>query len=102
VERFHGLKRCWKQPKENPQKQGPLINKQGFTEENYEKFEKAERRKKLKNCHQNKKELLEQYKELKKIRDTAISILRRHIDSMPLLNLWCRSFKTKSKKNIHR
>src|SRR5690554_6197615 len=60
------------------------VNKQGFTEEDYEKIEQAQKKKK-KELSSEEKELLDKYKEQKKMRDTAISILRGISIRMPLL-----------------
>jgi len=60
------------------------VNKQGFTEEDYEQIEQAQKKNK-KELSPEDNELLERYKEQKKMRDTAVSILRGISIRMPLL-----------------
>ncbi len=62
------------------------INKQGFTDEEYEKLEGAEKKSKgKKELTEEEKRLLKEKDERRKIRDTAVSILRGISIRMPLL-----------------
>lgn len=62
------------------------INKQGFTDEQYEKLERAEKKNRgKKELTEEEKRLLEEKSEKKKNRDSAISILRGISIRMPLL-----------------
>ena len=60
------------------------VNKQGLTDEEYEKLEKAKKKPK-KELTQEEKELLEKRKRAKQNRDNAISILRQVSVRMPVL-----------------
>ena len=60
------------------------VNKQGLTDEEYEKLEKA-RKKPKRELTEEEKELLAKRKEAKKNRDNAISILRQISVRMPML-----------------
>ncbi|WP_289037705.1 Eco57I restriction-modification methylase domain-containing protein [uncultured Zobellia sp.] len=84
VEEFNGLKKVIGSTKAMPKSKDIEINKQGFTEEDYEKIEQAQKKKK-KELSPEEKALLDKYKEQKKMRDTAISILRGISIRMPLL-----------------
>lgn len=84
VEEFNGLKKMIGSTKAMPKSKDIEVNKQGFTEEDYEKIEQAQKKKK-KELSPEEKALLEKYKEQKKMRDTAISILRGISIRMPLL-----------------
>lgn len=84
VEEFNGLKKTIGSTKAMPKSKDIEVNKQGFTEEDYEKIEQAQKKKK-KELSSEEKELLDKYKEQKKMRDTAISILRGISIRMPLL-----------------
>src|SRR5690554_308918 len=84
VEEFNGLKKVIGSTKAMPKSKDIEVNKQGFTEEDYEKIEQAQKKKK-KELSSEEKELLDKYKEQKKMRDTAISILRGISIRMPLL-----------------
>jgi hypothetical protein len=84
VEEFNGLKKVIGSTKAMPRSKDIEINKQGFTAEDYEKIEQAQKKKK-KELSPEEKELLERYKEQKKMRDTAVSILRGISIRMPLL-----------------
>ena len=84
VEEFNGLKKVIGSTKAMPKSKDIEINKQGFTEEDYEQIEQAQKKKK-KELSPEENELLERYKEQKKMRDTAISILRGISIRMPLL-----------------
>jgi len=83
VEEFNGLKKVIGSTKAMPKSKDIEVNKQGFTEEDYEQIEKAQKKKKELSPEEN--ELLERYKEQKKMRDTAVSILRGISIRMPLL-----------------
>lgn len=84
VEEFNGLKKVIGSTKAMPKSKDIEVNKQGFTEEDYEQIEQAQKKKK-KELSPEDKELLERYKEQKKMRDTAVSILRGISIRMPLL-----------------
>lgn len=84
VEEFNGLKKVIGSTKAMPKSKDIEVNKQGFTEEDYEQIEQAQKKKK-KELSTEDKELLERYKEQKKMRDTAVSILRGISIRMPLL-----------------
>jgi len=84
VEEFNGLKKVIGSTKAMPKSKDIEINKQGFTEEDYEQIEQAQKKKK-KELSPEENELLERYKEQKKMRDTAVSILRGISIRMPLL-----------------
>ena len=84
LEEFNGLKKIIGSTKAMPKSSEIDINKQGFTEEEYEKLEAA-RKKKKENLTEEDKKLLDERKEKKKNRDTAVSILRGISIRMPLL-----------------
>lgn len=84
VEEFNGLKKVIGSTKAMPKNKDIEVNKQGFTEEDYEKIGAAQKKKK-RELTPEEKELLTRYKEQKKMRDTAISILRGISIRMPLL-----------------
>jgi hypothetical protein len=84
IEEFNGLKKVIGSTKAMPKSKDIEVNKQGFTEEDYEKIDQAQKKKK-KELSPEEKELLAKYKEQKKMRDTAISILRGISIRMPLL-----------------
>lgn len=84
VEEFNVLKRIIGSTKAMPKSKDLEINKQGFTEEDYEKIEQVQKKKK-KELSPEEKILLQKYKEQKEMRDTAISILRGISIRMPLL-----------------
>ena len=84
VEEFNGLKKVIGSTNAMPKNKDIEINKQGFTEEDYEKIEQTQKKKK-KELSPEEKELLDKYNEQKKMRDTAISILRGISIRMPLL-----------------
>ncbi len=84
VEAFNGLKKIIGSTKAIPKTKDININRQGFTQEDYEKIEQAQKKKK-KDIAADEKELLEKYKQQKEDRDTAISILRGISIRMPLL-----------------
>lgn len=84
VEEFNGLKKVIGSTKAMPKSKDIEVNKQGFTEEDYEQIERAQKKTK-KELSLEENELLERYKEQKKMRDTAVSILRGISIRMPLL-----------------
>lgn len=84
VEEFNGLKKVIGSTKAMPKSKDIVVNNEGFTDEDYEKIEQAQKKKK-KELLPEEKELLDRYKEQKKMRDTAISILRGISIRMPLL-----------------
>jgi hypothetical protein len=84
LEEFNGLKKIIGSTKAMPKTNELDINKQGFTDEEYEILEKAKKKKKTELTEEEKK-LLEQRKEKKNNRDTAVSILRGISIRMPLL-----------------
>jgi superfamily II DNA or RNA helicase len=62
------------------------INKQGFTDEEYEQLEGAEKKNRSKKeLTEEEKQLLKEREEKRKVRDTAVSILRGISIRMPLL-----------------
>ncbi len=84
VDEFNGLKKVIGSTKAIPKSKDIEINKQGFTQEDYEKIEQAQKKKKSQ-LSPEEQSLLDKYKERKKMRDTAISILRGVSIRMPLL-----------------
>lgn len=84
VKEFNGLKKVIGSTKAIPKSKDIEVNKQGFTEKDYEKIEQAQKRKN-RELSGEERELLERYKKQKKMRDTAISILRGISIRMPLL-----------------
>ena len=84
LEEFDGLKKIIGSTKAMPKSGDIDVNKQGFTDEEYEKLEAAKKKKKTELTDEDKK-LLEQRTEKKKNRDTAVSILRGISIRMPLL-----------------
>ena len=84
LEEFNGLKKIIGSTKAMPKTNEIDVNKQGFTDEEYEKLEAAKKKKKTELTEEDKK-LLEARKEKKKNRDTAVSILRGISIRMPLL-----------------
>ena len=84
LEEFNSLNKIIGKTKAIPKIRDIDINKQGFTDEEYERLEVAKKKKK-KELSDEDKRLLEERKEKKKNRDTAISILRSISIRMPLL-----------------
>ncbi|HTO16758.1 MAG TPA: Eco57I restriction-modification methylase domain-containing protein [Edaphocola sp.] len=84
VEEFNGLKEVIGSTKAMPKNKDIEVNKQGFTEEEYEQIEQAKKKKKNE-LSPEEHELIDRYKEQKKMRDTAVSILRGISIRMPLL-----------------
>ncbi|MDN5349615.1 MAG: hypothetical protein PWQ54_1011 [Bacteroidales bacterium] len=84
LQEFEGLKKIIGSTKAM-QKSGDIdINKQGFTDEEYEKLEEAKKKKKHELTEEEKR-LLAEKMEQRKNRDSAISILRGISIRMPLL-----------------
>jgi len=84
LEEFSALKKIIGITKAMPKNNEIDVNKQGFTDEEYEKLEAAKRKKK-KDLTKEDKKLIEERKAKKKNRDTAISILRGISIRMPLM-----------------
>jgi hypothetical protein len=84
IAEFKGLKEVIGSTKAMPKSKDIEVNKQGFTEEDYEQIEQAQKKNK-KELSFEENELLDRYKEQKKMRDTAVSILRGISIRMPLL-----------------
>jgi hypothetical protein len=84
IEEFNSLKKVIGSTKAIPKGNDIELNKQGFTNEDYEQVGQAQKKKK-KDLTQEEQELLERYKAHKDMRDTAISILRGISIRMPLL-----------------
>lgn len=82
IEEFNGLKKIIGATKAMPKTKDIDVNKQGLNKEEYEQIEEAKKKKEL---SKEEKELLDKEKEYKKLRDTAISILRGISIRMPLL-----------------
>lgn len=81
---FDDLKKIIGSTKAMPKSKDIDINKQGFTDEEYEKLDKAEKKPKYQLTEEEKK-LLERKKEKKKQKESAISILRGISIRMPLM-----------------
>lgn len=81
---FDGLKKIIGSTKSIPKSGDIDINKQGFTDEQYQQLEDA-KKKRVNERSEEEKKLLEEAKERKKNRDSAISILRGISIRMPLL-----------------
>jgi hypothetical protein len=84
LEEFNGLKKIIGSTKSIAKSSEIDINKQGFTEEEYQKLEAAKKKKK-KDLSEEDKKLLDERAEKKKNRDSAVSILRGISIRMPLL-----------------
>jgi hypothetical protein len=83
---FEDLKEIIKSTKAMPKSGDIDLNKQGFTNEEYEQLEEAEKKKRNPyELNEEQKHLLEEKKEKRKNRDSAISILRGISIRMPLL-----------------
>lgn len=86
LDEFDGLKEIIGATKAMPKTGDIDINNQGFTDEEYEKVEEAEKRsRQKKELTKAQQKLLEEKKKRKKNRDTAISILRGISIRMPLM-----------------
>lgn len=81
---FNDLKEIIGSTKAMPKAKDIEVNKQGFTDEEYEKIKIAEK-KRANQLSEEEKELLERKKEKKKQKDSAISILRGISIRMPLM-----------------
>mgnify|MGYP003606332828 CR=1 FL=1 len=84
IDEFNGLKEIIGTTKAMPKTKDIEINRQGLDKEEYEKIEKA-KKKKQRELTDEEKQLLEKEAAYKKLRDTAISILRGISIRMPLL-----------------
>lgn len=84
LEEFEGLKKIIGSTKAMPKSGDIDVNKQGFTEEEYQELEKNKKKNKTELSDDDKK-LLEEKSEKKKNRDSAVSILRGISIRMPLL-----------------
>lgn len=84
LKEFMGLKEIIGSTKAMPKNNEIDINKQGFTDEEYEKLEVVKKKKK-KDLTEEDKKLLAENKAKKKNRDTAVSILRGISIRMPLI-----------------
>lgn len=84
LEEFEGLKKIIGSTKAMPKSGDIDINKQGFTDEEYEQLETAKKKKKTE-LSEEEKQLLAEKTDKKKNRDSAISILRGISIRMPLL-----------------
>lgn len=86
LEEFHGLKEIIGSTKAMPKSGDIDINKQGFTDEQYEQLEEAEKKgRKKEELTEEQKKLLKEKEEKRKNRDSAVSILRGISIRMPLL-----------------
>ena len=81
---FEGLKKIIGSTKAMPKSGDIDVNKQGFTDEEYEQLESAKKKKKDELTEEEKQLLAEKF-EKKKNRDSAVSILRGISIRMPLL-----------------
>jgi len=84
LEEFEGLKKIIGSTKAMPKSGDIDVNKQGFTDEEYEQLEAAKKKKKDELTEEEKQLLAEKF-EKKKNRDSAVSILRGISIRMPLL-----------------
>ncbi|MEX2565483.1 MAG: Eco57I restriction-modification methylase domain-containing protein [Cyclobacteriaceae bacterium] len=84
LEEFEGLKKIIGSTKAMPKSGDIDVNKQGFTDEEYEQLE-ASKKKKKDELTEKEKHLLAEKFEKKKNRDSAVSILRGISIRMPLL-----------------
>jgi hypothetical protein len=86
LEEFHGLKEIIGSTKAMPKSGDIDINKQGFTDEQYDQLEEAEKKgRKKEELTEAQKQLLKEKEEKRKNRDSAVSILRGISIRMPLL-----------------
>jgi hypothetical protein len=86
LEEFHGLKEIIGSTKAMPKSGDIDINKQGFTDEQYEQLEEAQKKgRKKEELTEEQKKLLKEKEEKRKNRDSAVSILRGISIRMPLL-----------------
>lgn len=84
LKEFDGLKNIVGSTKAMPKIAEIDINKQGFTQEEFEELERIQKKKKA-DLTEDEKKVLEEKTEKKKNRDTAVSILRGISIRMPLL-----------------
>ena len=84
LEEFNNLKKIIGSTKAMPKSKELDINKQGFTDEEYEKLDTAEKKPK-RELTEEETELLKRKKEKKKQKESAISILRGISIRMPLM-----------------
>lgn len=84
LEEFKDLKKIIGTTKAMPKSDDIDVNKQGFTDEEYEELEKVKKKKK-EELSEDDKRLLQERLEKKKNRDSAVSILRGISIRMPLL-----------------
>lgn len=84
LEEFEGLKKIIGSTKAMPKSGDIDVNRQGFTDEEYEQLESAKKKKKEELSEEEKQLLAEKF-EKKKNRDSAVSILRGISIRMPLL-----------------
>ncbi len=84
LEEFEGLKKIIGNTKAIPKSGDIDVNKQGFTDEEYEQLESS-KKKKNNELSEEEKQLLAEKSEKKKIRDSAVSILQGISIRMPLL-----------------
>ena len=83
---FHGLKEIIGSTKAMPKSGEIDINKQGFTDEQYDQLDEAEKKSRKKDeLTEEQKKLLKEKEEKRKNRDSAVSILRGISIRMPLL-----------------
>jgi hypothetical protein len=86
LEEFYGLKEIIGSTKAMPKSGDIDINKQGFTGEQYDQLEEAEKKsRKKEELTEEQKKLLNDKEEKRKNRDSAVSILRGISIRMPLL-----------------
>jgi len=86
LEEFHGLKEIIGSTKAMPKSGDIDINKQGFTDEQYDQLDEAEKKnRKKEELTEEQKKLLKEKEEKRKNRDSAVSILRGISIRMPLL-----------------
>ena len=99
---FEKLKGIIGSTKAMPKSDDIDINKQGFTDEEYEQLEGAEKKNRTKKeLTEEEKRLLKEKEEKRKVRDTAVSILRGISIRMPLL-IYGAEVKDEDKQiNIH-
>lgn len=84
IDQFNGLRSVIGSTKAIPKSKDIDVNNQGFTDEEYEELDQIKKKPK-KELSDKDKELLDKHKELKKMRDTAIAILRGISIRMPLM-----------------
>ena len=77
------------------QKSGDIdVNNQGFTNEEYEQLDTAQKKNKTKKeLSEAEKQLLKDLEEKRKNRDSAVSILRGIFYSYAIVIIWCRCYR---------